>query len=385
MKIHLRERKLTKSGKVSLYLEYYKGYHVVNGKTKHDREFENLDLYLYLNPKNKEQRNHNKETKLLADKIRNKRQSEYDHGKFGFPSKHKSKASFFAFFEKLMEERKDNKGNYGNWDSTFKHLKKYHPSDITFRDLDEDFVKGFRDYLNKRATTKSKTLLSQNTKHSYFNKFKAALNQAFTDKIINDNPGRRVKGFKMGETKREYLTYEELQKLANTECKYKVLKNAFLFSCLSGLRWSDIQKLVWEEVRDTENGSRIIFKQQKTNGVEYLDISQQARDLLGERKEPKTRVFKGLKYNSTYNIALIRWAMNAGINKPITFHAARHTNAVLMLEFGADIYTVSKRLGHKEIRTTEVYAKILDKKMKEAANIIPEIKIENNDIQKEEE
>ncbi|WP_368662350.1 tyrosine-type recombinase/integrase [Zobellia laminariae] len=68
--------------------------------------------------------------------------------------------------------------------------------------------------------------------------------------------------------------------------------------------------------------------------------------------------------------------MRAGITKHITFHSARHTNAVLLLENGADIYTVSKRLGHKELRTTEIYAKIIDTKMKEAAEIIPSLNIE---------
>lgn len=76
------------------------------------------------------------------------------------------------------------------------------------------------------------------------------------------------------------------------------------------------------------------------------------------------------------NLQLLRWCMSAGITKHITFHSARHTNAVLLLENGADIYTVSKRLGHKEIRTTEIYAKIIDKKMKEAANLVPKLELD---------
>ncbi len=68
--------------------------------------------------------------------------------------------------------------------------------------------------------------------------------------------------------------------------------------------------------------------------------------------------------------------MFAGISKHITFHSTRHTNAVLLLENGADIYTVSKLLGHREIRTTEIYAKIIDNKMKEAANLIPKLKMD---------
>jgi len=68
--------------------------------------------------------------------------------------------------------------------------------------------------------------------------------------------------------------------------------------------------------------------------------------------------------------------MAAGISKHITFHSARHTNAVLLLEIGADIYTVSKRLGHREIRTTQIYAKMIDKKMKEAAHLIPKLNLD---------
>jgi len=118
---------------------------------------------------------------------------------------------------------------------------------------------------------------------------------------------------------------------------------------------------------------RIVFQQKKTDGVEYLYISQQARELLGKRGEPKERVFKGLRYSAHMNMQLLRWCMHAGISKHITFHSARHTNAVLLLENGADIYTVSKRLGHREVRTTEIYARIIDEKMKEAAYLIPDL------------
>ena len=122
-------------------------------------------------------------------------------------------------------------------------------------------------------------------------------------------------------------------------------------------------------------GSRIIFRQKKTDGLEYLYISDQARQLLGIRSAQKERVFRGLKYGVGYNMEILRWCMRAGVNKHITFHCARHTNAVLMLENGADIYTVSKRLGHREIRTTEIYTRIIDEKMRQAADLIPEFEM----------
>src|SRR5690606_5053279 len=185
------------------------------------------------------------------------------------------------------------------------------------------------------------------------------------------------KAFEQAESQREYLTFEELQALVNTDCKYQVLKKAFIFSCLVGLRWSDINNLIWSEVRDEgENLFRVNFRQKKTDGVEYLYISKQARDLLGNRKSPKDRVFIGLKYSAVYNNELVRWCNRAGVFKHITFHSARHTNAVLLLENGADLYTVQKRLGHKEIRTTSIYAKVVDKKMKESAHLIPKLNLD---------
>ena len=122
-------------------------------------------------------------------------------------------------------------------------------------------------------------------------------------------------------------------------------------------------------------GSRIHYYQKKTENLEYLDINQQALSYLGEKGNDEERPFEGLKYSSYFNVALAQWMLRAGITKDITFHCARHTHATLLLNNGVDIYTVSKLLGHKEIKTTQVYARIIDKKKKEAVNKIPSIKI----------
>ena len=375
MKISLKKKKLS-SGKLSLYIEYYKGSYIdTNGTKKHNRDFEYLKMYLHGDPKSREEKKENKETLSLAENILSLRQADVIKGKYEIKNTSKSKTSFLAYYTKLKEERFESKGNYDNWDAAQKHLNKYCSHTITFNDVDEEFAKGFRHYLDRKAKTKSNTLLSQNSKYTYFNKFKAAIRLAYEDGYLNKNIIKSVKGFEQSESQREYLTHNELQALASADCKYPVLKNAFLLSCLTGLRWSDINKMIWSEVRDEDDCSRIIFKQKKTDGLEYLYISEQARNLLGHRKNESERVFIGLKYGAVYNTEILRWCMRAGITKHVTFHSARHTNAVLLLENGADIYTVSKRLGHREIRTTEIYAKIIDKKMKEAANIIPELKI----------
>lgn len=382
MKVHLRKKKL-KSGKTSLYLEYYKGHSTTpEGKSKILRDFEYLEIYLTTNPETPTQKKENKENLELAEQILTIRKAEVYQGKYNLKNENKGKISFLEYYEQKKEERYQTKGNYDNWDAAQKHIEAYCPLHTTLNDIDVDFIKGFKKHLDMIAVTKSQKKLSQNTKHTYFNKFKACLNAAFEEGYLKENLIKKVKGFAMGESTREYLTSDELQKLSDTPCKLPLLKRAFLFSALTGIRWSDVNKMKWSEVREEgndENGLpifRIIFQQKKTEGVEYLYISQQARQLLGKRTDSKERVFKGLRYSAHMNLQLLRWCMDAGIKKHITFHSARHTNAVLLLENGADIYTVSKRLGHREIRTTEIYAKIIDKKMKEAAHLIPRLDLD---------
>ena len=180
-----------------------------------------------------------------------------------------------------------------------------------------------------------------------------------------------VSAFKQGETEREFLTLEELQAAVEVDCDMPKLKTAFIFSCLTGLRWSDIKKLTWSEIQQSKDlGHYIRFTQQKTKGVETQPVSEQAIDLLGERQEPAERVFKDLKYSSWHNLKLQQWMMRAGITKSISFHCARHTYATLQITAGTDIYTVSKLLGHRELKTTQIYAKIIDNKKREAANKI---------------
>ena len=376
MKISLKKKKISK-GRFSLFIEYYKGHYIdKNGINKYNRDFEYLKLYPLENPSTATEKRKNKEIYELAAKVLSIRKAEFYQGKFKLKNDTKGKITFLEFYNKLKEDRYATKGNYDNWDAALKHIERYCPEYLQLHDVDTDFVKGFRKYLDTKARTKGGTPLSQNSKYTYFNKFKAALREAYTENYLEENVLRSVKGFEQAESTREYLTYNELQALAGAKCKYPILKNAFLFSCLSGLRWSDINKLKWSEVRDEDTGARIIFRQKKTDGMEYLYISEQARHLLGKRANQKDRVFIGLKYGAHFNAEILKWCMRAGITKHITFHSARHTNAVLLLENGADIYTVSKRLGHREIRTTQIYAKIIDEKMKQASNLIPELVLE---------
>lgn len=379
MKITLKKKKLT-TGKLSLYIEYYKGKIIdAEGKSKHNRDFEYLKLYLHEDPKSAKEKQENKDTQKLAEDILAIRQAEYLQGRYNLRDHNKAKKELFLdYYERKKQERYESEQNYDNWHAAQKHLLKYCPKSLTVEEVSPDFIRGFKKYLDTEATTTAGIGLSQNSKYTYYNKFKACINAAFDEGYFSSNPLRGIKGFEMGESQREYLTFNELQSLYRAECKYPMLKTAFLFSCLTGLRWSDVNKLIWGEIREeTDNEGKpyckIIFRQEKTDGLEYLYISDQARSLLGERKNESDRVFRGLKYSSTNNAEIVNWSNRAGITKHITFHCSRHTCAVLMLENGADLYTVSKFLGHRELRTTQIYAKIVDSKMKEAANIIPEL------------
>ena len=363
--VHLRKRKLT-DGSTSLYLDVY---------SLNKRYTKTLNLKL-VSGRSPIDRKSNAKTLQLAETIRAEMQLDLQHAQHGVQNDDNLDKSFINYFWELTEKRKASIGNYGNWDSAYKHLQKFANGDISFRDLDRTFVRDFKEYLTDEAVTKSNVQLAPNSQSSYFNKFKAAINQAVNDGILQINPNKGIRGIKGETPERSYLTLEELKKMAKTECKFPILRRAFLFSCMTGLRWSDIQKMTWTEVHDEEKNAKVIFRQKKTKGQEYLPISKQARELLGDRQEGDERVFSGLKYSSHNNHELERWAMRAGISKHITFHSGRHTFATIQLTLGTEIYTLSKLLGHSELRTTQIYGDIIDSKKEQAMDLLPDIGIE---------
>jgi len=378
--VRLRKRKMV-SGNTSLYLDIY-----LDGR----RSYEYLKLYLVPETGRKD-KERNRQTLRLAEAIKAKRVVEVQNGKFGFESEYKLDTNFLDYYRHLCGQRhktEGSHGNWGNWWSALKHLERYCRPDMTFREVTPEWVQGFKDYLDHTARVKDKRKhittdydlkpLSQNSKVSYFNKVRACINQAFEDRIIPHNPLRGVEGFKTEEQERVYLTIEEVRAMAVGECRNPVLKRAFLFSCLTGLRKSDIEKMRWSEVRQEGDFTRIIFKQKKTGGQEYLDISPEAVPYLGQRGGGGDLVFRGFHYSACLLAELKAWAMRCGVTKPVTFHSGRHTFAVLMLDLGADIYTVQKLLGHKELATTEVYAHILDKKKQAAVTMIPHVTLSVN-------
>jgi len=373
-KVKLRQKKISK-GRKSLYLDFYPAIpHPETGKPTR-REF--LGLYLYEKPKSPFDKQHNEETLSIAESIRQKRDnflnkpeiySQYEKEQLRI--KEQGEKCFVAYFEKLANKRKAS--NHDNWVSALNYLKSFTGGTLKFSDLNERYLEDFKEYLlTTKSKKSSKTTLSQNSAVSYFNKVKATLKQAYKDDILQHDLNRKVETIKTAETRREYLTLDELNKLVKTPCNNEIMKRAALFSALTGLRFSDIQKMVWSELEYIEGqGYFLNFDQKKTKGVEVLPISEQAYSLLNEPKEPKSKVFDGLEYSAYHNKHLFQWIGAAGITKDITFHCFRHTYATLQLFNGTDIYTVSKMLGHKDLKTTQIYAKIVDESKRKAADNI---------------
>lgn len=320
------------------------------------------------------------ESMLYADGVRKLRQREYDNIDLysdtetaHVKQKERLQHSFIQYFEKVTFKRHANssKSIQVNWQRANDFLKLFTNNTLLFSQIDIALVESFKLFLlSAPMGGNKKGIISRNTASTYFAIFKAALKQAFIDGYLENDLSAKVKGIQENETRREYLTVEELSILATTPCVCPVLKRAALFSALTGLRHIDIKNLKWSEISLEGNQPRLNFTQQKTKGVEYMPISEQALLLCGEPCEKEQIVFEGLPDPSWISRPLKGWIEAAGIKKKITFHCFRHTFATLQLSNGTDIYTVSKMLGHTDIKTTQIYAKVVDEMKNRAAKAI---------------
>jgi len=170
-----------------------------------------------------------------------------------------------------------------------------------------------------------------------------------------------------------------VQMLVDTPCKDDVLKRAFLFSILTGLRHSDIQSLKWKQIQQTNKGTwQAVVVQQKTKRPDYKPVIQQALQLCGIRpNDDEALVFEGLTDASWISRPLKVWIEASGIKKHITFHCGRHSYASLLLENGVDIYTIKSLMGHTNVKTTQIYTHLVNEQKEKAANTLY---IENLDL-----
>lgn len=380
--IKLRFKQL-KDGNQSIYLDCY-----VNGI----REYKFLNLYLRPDT-SRENKMWNKEQLRLANAIKAQYIIDIQNGEFGFKDRNRTrKLSFLTYCEDMAAEYEAN----GQTScavlmrSAVKRMTAYKGKNITFNHIDKEFLIGFIEYLNsdirdfdKESKDKKRKPkpLSEVYKEALFARIMVALNKAERDGIIVKNPGKDIdrKLKPHAEQKsRCYLTIDEIQKIIDTEYKPdNDIKPAFLFCCFSGLRYSDVQKLTWGEITVSPEGyAQIETNMQKTGKDITIPLSDNALKWLPERSDQPSasRIFYKLPDQVTNADVRLRTIIKkAGITKHVTFHVARHTFATLTLTYGADLYTVSKLLGHSNIRTTQIYAKIVDESKRKAVNLIPKL------------
>ena len=314
------------------------------------------------------------ESCIYADNVRKLRQHEYDNQSLYTDKEseiaaqnERSEQDFIEYFKKITYTRHPNasKSIIVNWERVGVLLGLFtEGKPMPFSTINVKLLEELKMYmLTAPQGGKKGGTVSQNTASTYFSIVKAGLKQAFIDEYLTVDISEKVKNIPTKESRREVLTIEEVNKLANTPCSNNVLRRASFFSILTGLRHCDIQELKWGQ-------------------IVYTPISDQAYEMCGERRDPDRLVFEGLMNPSWINRPVKKWIEAAGITKHITFHCFRHSYATLQLTNGTDIFTVSKMLGHTNVKTTQIYAKVVDAKKEQAAKAIT---IENLDKNKPEE
>ena len=372
--VTLRKRILP-SGKITLYLDFFPP--VYNPKTHKLYRREYLSLFLVPKPKSSIEKALNSENLYKAEIIRGNRFNEVNKEQIYTPFelerihiKEVGEKSFIHYLKHTAESRTGN--NADIWKYAIIHFEMFLKNeDILMQDIDVTIIEDFRAYLLKaKCLRKKNQFLAQNTALSYFNKIKATLRKAYKKGLLQTDVNAAIEGIKEQESQRNFLTMEEAVRLVNTPCKKEIVKRVSLFSLLTGIRYSDISKLTWEEVQHSkQEGYYIRFKQQKTDRPVTLPISEEALEFLGERRMEHGKIFLNLK-KWDFDRMIPIWIKDAAIEKHITFHCFRHTYATLQMAAGTDIFTVSKMLGHKNIKTTQIYTKIIDEKKRETTNKI---------------
>ena len=378
--VKIRFKEIQGGGK-SIYLDIYKG----EGR----REYKFLKLYLV--PGNTDEaKTQNANTLQAANAIKSQMIIDLANSGAGIKTSPARAKMLLTDWLDVYQRKRKKKGKRigGIVPNLKKILKAYKGDKVTLQGIDKHFCIGFIDYMANTYVTQYGKRLSPLTAQGYCSMFSTVLKAAVTAGVMQENPfdkipsGDRIKG---GESKREYLTAGELQTLIATPfpeqgivraVKGKMyggrdIKAAFLFSCFTGLRLSDIEGLTWGDIHQNGDTWQVETRMQKTRQILYLPLSDAARRFLPERgtKGPEDLVFT-LPKRVTTQWGVSTWVKRAGIAKNISFHCARHTFATLALTQGADLYSISKLLGHTNVATTQIYATIIDQRKQAAANLL---------------
>lgn len=374
--IRLRERKLA-NGNLGLYLDIY---------VKGTRKYESLGLYLIpeKTPLDKQMNIH---TRQVAEKIKADRIIALQER--GIKQYEKIKQSNMSLLDWL---RKYEQENFGFRPSTLKgrvdtrkkveeYLEQQKTPYISMNEVDADFCRGFLRFLatakNSVCTINERTI-SPGCAHHHQAVFNGALNKAVREGLLTANPMKsldRKEKFQPSPEDREFLTIEELRSLMALPCSNEQVKKAFVFSCFTGLRLSDARTLTWRKVYKTPDGKTLYIHvfMQKTQKPNNIPLSQEALNCLQTKDDLDEPIFTLPASDATINYHVKKLVKAAGIEKKVSFHCSRHTFATMMLTLGVDIYTTSKLLGHANVTTTAIYAKIVDKKKVDAMNLVNDL------------
>jgi integrase len=302
-----------------------------------------------------------------AEEIRRKHEETFVSQTFGItgPS---LKKNLIEYIESEADQRAGN--TRLSWHDALSHFRAFGGERVLFGALNRRFFEDFRTYLLK---TKK---LSPNSAQVYLSRIKTAVKTAHRDGLLPVDPTAGVK-IKKVDSLPVHLSLDEIKTLRATPCGNEQVKAAFLFACFSGLRYSDVEALTWDKVKD----DHLEFRQKKVGTEERLPLGAEARKLLAAQRKakPSPRLRRPPRENAVFFLPsqpvvdklLKNWARAAKLGKLISFHKSRHSFATILLESGVDLYTVSKVLGHKNIRTTEIYARVVDEEKRRAVDLLP--------------
>ena len=380
--------KVLSDGRESLFLDYYFGYQKVFsdklGKEvmRKDRKREFLKLYLWQAPRTPMERQNNKETLELAKKIRFERGQQLLEDVEGYRLKKNREINFLDYFQNYIEKytKKDYRmvevalhrfKDFLNETPEYnKFAKKIKPEQIT-----KDMVEAYTEYLQSRS-------VGEGAK-SIYARFKQVVKYAIEHDVMIKNPCMGVV-IKVDEQqlKKDVLSLEEIQLLVKThyENENPNIRRAFVFCLYSGLRFCDVKDLTFANV-DYSN-KLLKFEQNKTKGHSassgvVIPLNDDLLRLIGNPETPNDRdenIFKLPTYESCSK-SLKRWVKRSGINKKISWHCARHSFAVNILNNGANIKTVASLLGHSGLKHTEKYTRAIDSLKQDAINSLPKLNL----------
>lgn len=363
-----------KNGNKSIYLDIY-----VNGK----RSYDYLKLYIVPERTNADKIK-NKNAMTVAMNKKNQIIMDIQRSENGMPILSNKSKKISEISQEILHKitKEGTKGVYANYARV---IQDYF-NDMKLSDLNNTHIEEFVLYLKTHTKPNGEVYYKNNTAKNIYAFFNMILSRAMDSGYIKENPAIKISSkIKTTQTPRSYLSVDELKRMMEYVENLKIRKpkeydyfksviNAFIFSCYTGLRKTDITNLKWSDIIQERDNYKVVVKQQKTEEYVSIPLVKTAINALGNRGGDGELIFEGMSDARGQNPYFIKkWAKQSGVNKVVSFHTARHTFATMILTNGGDLYTISKLLGHRSISSTQVYAKIVDQKKNDTVNLLPEL------------